>query len=89
MHHVDAPENVTRSIGVYEWTGDLAKPVAARLIPVSLFIDGDFKDGRGGFAVAGIVAGCNDIEKADQIHSRAALGDLQFLLIARGGQCEF
>jgi len=45
MHHVDAPENVTRSIGVYEWTGDLAKPIAARLIPVSLFIDGDFKDG--------------------------------------------
>ncbi len=45
MHHVEAPENVTRSIGVYEWTGDLAKPVAARLIPVSLFIDGDFKDG--------------------------------------------
>ena len=45
MHHVDAPENVTRSIGVYEWTGDLAKPVAARLIPVSLFINGGFEDG--------------------------------------------
>jgi hypothetical protein len=38
MHHVDAPEKVTRSVGVYEWTGDLSKPVAARLIPVSLFI---------------------------------------------------
>jgi hypothetical protein len=45
MHHVDAPENVTRAVGVYEWTGDLAKPVAARLIPVSLFIDGSFEDG--------------------------------------------
>ncbi|HEY5329817.1 MAG TPA: hypothetical protein VIJ79_08045 [Acidobacteriaceae bacterium] len=45
MHHVEAPENVTRSVGVYEWTGDLAKPVAARLIPVSLFIDGGFEDG--------------------------------------------
>src|ERR1700744_7971 len=45
MHHVDAPEKVTRSVGVYEWTGDLAKPTAARLVPVSLFIEGDFKDG--------------------------------------------
>lgn len=50
MHHVEAPENVTRSIGVYEWTGDLAKPVAARLIPVSLFIDGAFQDGGAYYA---------------------------------------
>ncbi len=44
-HRVEAPENVIRSIGVYEWTGDLAKPAAARLVPVSLFIDKEFKDG--------------------------------------------
>jgi hypothetical protein len=50
MHHVEAPENVTRSVGVYEWTGDLAKPVAARLIPVSLFIDGSFQDGGAYYA---------------------------------------
>jgi hypothetical protein len=44
-HHVAAPEQVTRSVAVWEWTGDLAKPVAARLIPVSLFIEGAFQDG--------------------------------------------
>jgi hypothetical protein len=44
MHKVEKPERVTRAVGVYEWTGDLAKPSAARLIPVSLFIDGHFED---------------------------------------------
>ena len=44
MHHVDAPERVTRAVGVYEWTGDLAKPTAARFVPVSLFIDGHLQD---------------------------------------------
>lgn len=44
MHHVDAPERVTRAIGVYEWTGDLAKPTASRLVPVSLFIYNHFED---------------------------------------------
>jgi hypothetical protein len=29
---------------VYEWTGDMAKPNASRLIPVSLFIDGHLQD---------------------------------------------
>jgi hypothetical protein len=50
MHKVEKPERVTRSVGVYEWTGDLKKPDAARLIPVSLFIDGQFEDG--GFYLA-------------------------------------
>ena len=44
MHHVDAPEHVTRAVGVYEWTGELTKPTAARFVPVSLFIDGHFED---------------------------------------------
>jgi hypothetical protein len=43
-HKVAAPEKVTRAIGVYEWTGELAKPTAARLIPVSLFIESHFED---------------------------------------------
>jgi hypothetical protein len=43
-HKVAAPEKVTRAIGVYEWTGDLTKPTAARLIPVSLFIDSHTED---------------------------------------------
>jgi len=43
-HKVEAPENVTRAISVYEWTGDLTKPTASRLIPVSLFINGKFED---------------------------------------------
>lgn len=44
MHKVEAPEKVTRAIGVYEWTGDLKKPTAMRLVPVSLFISGHFED---------------------------------------------
>ena len=44
MHKVAPPEKVTRAIGVYEWTGDLAKPTAARLVPVSLFINGHMED---------------------------------------------
>jgi hypothetical protein len=43
-HRVSKPENVVRAIGVYEWTGDMAKPTASRLIPVSLFIDDKFED---------------------------------------------
>jgi len=44
MHKVEAPEKVTRAIGVYEWTGELGKPTAMRLIPISLFINGHFED---------------------------------------------
>jgi hypothetical protein len=43
-HKVAAVENVVRAVGVYEWTGDMAKPAASRLIPVSLFIDGKLED---------------------------------------------
>ncbi len=44
MHKVAPPETVVRALGVYEWTGDMAKPTASRLIPVSLFIDGHLED---------------------------------------------
>ena len=44
MHKVAAPEEVVRAVGVYEWTGDRAKPTASRLIPVTLFIDGELQD---------------------------------------------
>jgi len=44
MHRVARPDSVTRAVGVYEWTGDLAKPTAARLIPISLFLSGHFED---------------------------------------------
>ncbi|MDP9049303.1 MAG: hypothetical protein M3O31_01060 [Acidobacteriota bacterium] len=43
-HKVSKPETVVRAVGVYEWTGDMAKPAASRLIPVSLFIDGRLQD---------------------------------------------
>jgi hypothetical protein len=43
-HKVAKPENVVRAVAVYEWTGDMAKPAASRLIPASLFIDGKFED---------------------------------------------
>jgi hypothetical protein len=44
MHKVAKPEQVVRAVGVYEWTGDLAKPTASRLIPVTVFIEGKFED---------------------------------------------
>ncbi len=44
MHHVDKAQRVTRAVGVYEWTGDMLKPDAARLIPVSIFINNHFED---------------------------------------------
>lgn len=45
MHRVAKKDNVTRAIGVYEWTGDdIKKPLASRLVPVSLFVDGDYQD---------------------------------------------
>src|SRR5216683_952362 len=43
-HKVTKPESVVRAVGVYEWTGDLAKPKASRLIPVTLFIEGKLED---------------------------------------------
>ncbi len=44
MHKVSRPEQVVRAVGVYEWTGDLKKPDASRLVPVTVFIDGALED---------------------------------------------
>jgi hypothetical protein len=44
MHKVEKQDKVTRAVGVYEWTGDFLKPTAARLVPVSLFVDSHFED---------------------------------------------
>jgi hypothetical protein len=45
MHKVEKPETVVRAVGVYEWTGDLAKPKGERLVPVTIYIDGQVQDG--------------------------------------------
>ena len=44
-HKVAKTQEVVRAVGVYEWTGELAKPTASRLIPVTVFIDGKLEDG--------------------------------------------
>ncbi len=44
IHRVQKPESVTRAVAVYEYVGDVNKPTAARLIPVSLFYGGHFED---------------------------------------------
>lgn len=44
MHKVEKPQQVVRAVGVYEWTGDIAKPTASRLVPVSLSINGRLED---------------------------------------------
>lgn len=43
-HKVAKTQDAVRAVGVYEWTGDLAKPTASRLIPVSLFINGRLQE---------------------------------------------
>ena len=43
-HVVKKTQDVVRAVGVYEWTGDPAKPKASRVIPVTLFIDGELRD---------------------------------------------
>src|SRR5215471_10957721 len=43
-HKVTTPDSVVRAVGVYEWTGDLAKPTGSRLVPVTLFINGHIED---------------------------------------------
>ncbi len=43
-HKVAKPETVVRAVSVYEWTGDLAKPAASRVIPITLFIDRHLED---------------------------------------------
>ncbi len=42
--HPASTAPVTRAIAVYEWTGDLPHPTAARLLPVSLFINNQLED---------------------------------------------
>jgi len=44
MHRVSKPEQAVRAVGVYEWSGDIAKPAAARLIPVSLWWGTHYED---------------------------------------------
>ncbi len=94
MHKVAKPEQVVRAIGVYEWTGDFAKPTASRLIPVSLFIDGKIEDA--GIYVArpvpfallsgnvyelqdaGIDKGYLDLAYASHLQATTSTGDLAF-----------
>ena len=44
IHRVEKAQPVTRAVAVYEYVGDLQKPTAARLIPVSLYLGGHFED---------------------------------------------
>ncbi len=43
-HVVRSQDAVVRAVAVYEWTGDLAKPSASRLVPVSLYINRTYED---------------------------------------------
>jgi len=43
-HAVKKPETVVRAVAVYEWTGDEGKATASRVVPVSLFINGQLQD---------------------------------------------
>ncbi len=79
MHHVDAPEHVTRALGVYEWTGDLEKPTAARFVPVSLFINGSLQDA--GLYLARPVPfalGAGDVYSLEHAGASQGLLDLEY-----------
>lgn len=43
-HVVKKGGPVLRALGVYEWTGEIDKPKASRLVPVSVFLDGQMED---------------------------------------------
>jgi hypothetical protein len=43
-HAVKKTESVVRAVAVYEWTGEPGKATASRIVPVSLFINGQFED---------------------------------------------
>ncbi len=43
-HRVAKPETVVRAVAIYEWTGDMAKPAASRVVPVTIFIDQHLED---------------------------------------------
>ncbi|WP_433975314.1 hypothetical protein [Tunturiibacter lichenicola] len=94
MHKVSKPEQVVRAVGVYEWTGDFAKPTASRLIPVSLFIEGKLEDAGVyiarpvPFALlsgnvyelqdAGIDKGFLDLAYAKHLQATTSTGDLAY-----------
>ncbi len=94
MHKVAKPDQVVRAVGVYEWTGDFAKPTASRLIPVSLYIEGQFQDAGvyiarpipfallpGNLYIlqsAGVDKGTLDLAYAKHLQAVEATGDLAF-----------
>jgi hypothetical protein len=94
MHKVSKPEQVVRAVGVYEWTGDFAKPTASRLIPVSLYIEGKLEDAGiyiarpVPFALlsgnvyelqdAGIDKGFLDLAYAKHLQATTSTGDLAY-----------
>src|ERR1700736_4456312 len=94
MHKVAKPQQVVRAVGVYEWTGDFAKPAASRLIPVSLYIEGKFEDAgvytarpvpfallSGNVYIlqaAGIDKGTLDLAYAKHLQAVEATGDLAY-----------
>lgn len=43
-HVVKNPDTVVRAVAVWEYTGDLPKPAASRLVPVSIFINRELQD---------------------------------------------
>ena len=43
-HAVKKPETVVRAVSVYEYTGEEGKATASRVVPVSLFINGQMQD---------------------------------------------
>ena len=93
-HKVAKPEQVVRAVGVYEWTGDFAKPTASRLIPVSVYIEGKFEDAgvytarpvpfallSGNVYIlqsAGIDKGTLDLAYAKHLQAVEATGDLAY-----------
>ena len=94
MHKVAKPQQVVRAVGVYEWTGDFAKPTASRLIPVSLYIEGKFEDAgvyiarpvpfallSGNLYIlqdAGVDKGTLDLAYAKHLQAVESTGDLAF-----------
>jgi len=94
MHKVAKPEQVVRAVGVYEWTGDMMKPTASRLIPVTIFIEGKLEDAGVYVArpvpfallsgnvyelqAAGVDKGMLDLVYARHLQAETTTGDLAY-----------
>ena len=89
-HKVTNPGSVVRAVGVYEWTGDMAKPAASRLIPVTLFLEGELRD-AGVYMARPVPFALNSGNVYELQDAGVAKGSLELVYAKhlQGGECGY